>query len=604
MAAQRPGFNLGERWLQFSNVPLEKIGQMWKLAQQRAGRYPRPYRWLYPLAVWFMDWFGPLLILSYPLPARWLPDDKFGAFFFRLKKNPGVALRALGLFVTMPLMEAGAEEKPPASGYAHPLSKFHFAQSANDYADVLVVGSGAGGAPAAYELCRKGLKVALVEKGEIVKLLRSYEALEKYYVGQGFTISKTGGATMVLAGSAVGGTTSINSGTCLRPLRECIERWDELTGMNFAGGLLEPYFGRVEKQIGVCTPGWELQSKSAFLVKEGFEKIGRPEVFILPRNIRGCKGSGRCAFVCPAQAKQSTDLSYLPQAVEHGLQLLMQTTVTGIREEHDGVQAELQNGSGKRTIRCKKIIIAGGALHTPLLIKKNRLGSHYADAGKNLKIHPATKVFAFFPNLDHGPGGIPQGIGYRPPDLPRVTMEGIHTTEGVTGPIISAGGKNYNWWMEHHNQLASFGLMVRDRNTGNVVSTRDFPSLDYRAHREDVMDAVKGMKLIAEAFFAAGAEKVLLPLYGNNLNELSSAGELQKIEPQKVRTQDVILSGFHPQGTAGIGRLVDENLLLKGTKNIYVCDASVLPDSPGVNPMVSIMALSLRLGEYMGKTLR
>lgn len=599
MAAQYAGLNLGERWLQFSNVPIDKIKLTWKLAQQRAARYPRPYRWLYPLAVWFVDWFGPLLILAYPLPARWLSDDRFGEFFFRLKKHPGVALRALGLFVTMPLMEASAEEKLPGVPYKHPLEKIRKQPVANETADALIIGSGAGGAPVAHELCRRGLKVVLVEKGEIVKPLISGQAVEKYYVGQGFTVSRTGGATMVLAGSTVGGTTSINSGTCFRPLTQCLERWDELTGMNFSGGLLNPYFERVEKQIGVCTPGWELQSKSSFLIKEGLEKIGRPEVFILPRNIRGCKGSGRCAFVCPTQAKQSTDLSYLPQAIEHGLQLLMQTTVTGIREENDGVLVETQNADGKQTIRCKKLIIAGGALHTPLLIKKNRLGSHYAEAGKNLKIHPATKVFAFFPNLDHGPGGIPQGVGYRPPELPRVTMEGIHTPVGVTGPIISAGGKNYNRWMERHNQLASFGLMVRDRSTGSVVSTRDFPSLDYRAHREDVMDAVKGMKLIAEAFFAAGAEKVLLPLYGDNLNELSSASELQKIQPEHVRRQDVILSGFHPQGTAGIGRLVNENLLLKGAKNIYVCDASALPDSPGVNPMVSIMALSLRLGEYL-----
>ncbi|HXH17678.1 MAG TPA: GMC family oxidoreductase [Chitinophagales bacterium] len=600
MTVKRTGLSLGERWLQFANVPFDTIPHKWALARLRARRYPRPFRWLYPLAVWFVDWFGPLLILYYPLPARWLPDDKFDELFTRLRKHSGAMLRTLGLFVTLPLMEVSAGEKAPAAGYVHPLAKFRLSPRAPDRADVLVVGSGAGGAPLAYELCRKGLKVVLVEKGEIVSPLRSAEALEKYYVGQGFTVSRSGDATMVLAGSTVGGSTSVNSGTCMRPLPHCLQRWDELTGMNFSGEALNPYFERVEKHIGVCTPGWELQSKSAFLVKEGFEKIGRPEVFLLPRNAPACKGSGRCAFVCPTQAKKSTDTTYLPQALEHGLHLIIKTTVTGITEEKDGVKVGMQGAEGRQAVRCKKLIIAAGALYTPLLIKRNRLGSHYREAGKNLKIHPASKVFGWFPHLDHGAGGIPQGVGYCPPDLPHITMEGIHTPAGVTGPIISVGGKNFNWWMEHHNELASFGLMVRDRGTGKVISTPDFPSLDYRVHPQDAMDAVKGLKIIGEAFFAAGAQRLLLPFYGNNPSEINSLAELQAIRPEKIRPRDITFSGFHPQGTAGIGRLVDEHLLLKGTKNIYICDASVFPDSPGVNPMVTIMVLSMRLGDYLG----
>jgi choline dehydrogenase-like flavoprotein len=45
--------------------------------------------------------------------------------------------------------------------------------------------------------------------------------------------------------------------------------------------------------------------------------------------------------------------------------------------------------------------------------------------------------------------------------------------------------------------------------------------------------------------------------------------------------------------------VVDADLRLIGAPNGWVCDASVLPDSPGVNPQLTIVALSLRLAATM-----
>ena len=110
-----------------------------------------------------------------------------------------------------------------------------------------------------------------------------------------------------------------------------------------------------------------------------------------------------------------------------------------------------------------------------------------------------------------------------------------------------------------------------------------------------------GLLMMAEAMFLAGAERVLLPL-GRDC-EVGSLDELRTRHPDEFTPQSVISVGFHPQGTTGIGRVVDANLKLSGSQRIWIGDAGVLPDSPGVNPQVSIMAFSMRLAEHLAHEL-
>lgn len=465
--------------------------------------------------------------------------------------------------------------------------------------DAIIIGSGAGGAPLALELCKKGWDVVMLEQGQLLKPASPPAILERYYTAQGFTVSVNGGNTIVLAGSAVGGTTAINSGTCLRPLQECLTDWDKLTNMSFSDGLLDPYFPKVEKQLGVCVPDRSLLSKSALKFDEGMQKLRGEQTFILPRNAPNCSAKGLCCFCCPTKAKQSTDIAYLPEAVQHGLQLMIGTKAIAIKEHKDHVAVRIEKDGKQQELKARVLIISGGALNTPGILKRNRIGNSYRQAGDHLKIHPANKVFAHFPGLKHGVGGIPQGTGYKPTELPRITLEGIHTPQSMTGPIIAVAGNRFNWWMSHHDDMASFGLMVRDRGHGKVMQHANFPTLRYRIHPQDAKDVVDGLKLIAEAFFAAGAERVLLPFVGPNRNEFENADQLKSIDADKIKGTDIILSGFHPQGTAGIGRVVDGNLKVFGSERVYVCDASVLPDSPGVNPQVTIMAFAHRLAEHL-----
>jgi hypothetical protein len=563
------------------------------------GRYPLRFRLIYRFSVLFFDRLCPLLALGRPARAARLDDEAFARVMQWIQEQPLALVRVLFMLVTQPMMEVLAAEPPPEHR-EHPLAATPpRPQPPREQLDVLVIGSGAGGAPVAWKLATAGARVALVEQGTLVTPLTAAQAIERYYVVQGMTASLAGHAVLVSAGSTVGGSTSINSGTCLRPLPEQLRLWDEEWGTDFAGGALDPWLADAERLIGVETPSEALQSKSGRLFQQGLAALGREGSYILPRNAPGCEASGRCCFGCPPGAKRSTDRAFLVPAVEAGLLLYRGATARGIWEERDGVSVSVELPEGRILLRARHLVIAAGALFTPGLLRRSRLGAHWRRAGGHLRIHPAMKVMAYFPGLAHGERGIPQGIGYRNAEMPRLTFEGVHTPPSVTAPLLNFAGRRFPWWWARHEDLASFGVMLRERGFGRVVEQRGIPMMLYRLRWEDAWDLRRGLLFLAEVFLAAGAERVLLPVAGGECAEVTDRRDLAPGSTRAFNPEQLAVIGFHPQGTAGIGRVVEPDLQLAGSARISVCDASVLPDSPGVNPQMTIMALSLRLAQRL-----
>jgi choline dehydrogenase-like flavoprotein len=497
---------------------------------------------------------------------------------------------------------AGTPPSEPLPG--HPLAPRLASQRTDlplDY-DVVVIGSGAGGAPLALRLQRAGLRVALLEQGGLALPTTPFLALERSYARQGMVVSIRRGILPVFAGCALGGTTAINSGTTLRPIRPWISAWDEAFGAD-ALGLLEPFLEEAERLLRVETPPRSLLGPSAALFEEGLSSLGLGGARVLRRNAPGCRGAGSCCFGCPAFAKKGTDLAFLPEALDDGLALWARTRAEQVIEGPGALRVAVRRLGRSLTLRTRHVVLAAGALFTPGLIARGRLGERWREAGRHLKIHPAAKVTAFFEAPVHGGRGVPQGLGWQPPDpaLERLVMEGVFTPPEALAPILPLPGRRARWWLERHEHLASMGMMVRDRGHGRVLSLLGRPFPDYALHPEDGLDLARGILRCAEVWFAAGARRVVLPVVGVP-NEIDSLASLRAIQAQTLRPGNLYASGFHPQGTAGVGRVVDADLRL--TPRVSVCDASVLPDTPGVNPQLVIMALSLRLAARLEGELR
>lgn len=588
-----------EKWLIYYGATNEDASHLATLVQQRVKRYPMIMPLLHFFSVTLVELILPLFFCGKITRFSSLEKKNFFSLEKKLSGSKILFVRLIYLFVRLPLFEIRyAENKSSNFSYQHPLRQKITATHHRDF-DVIVIGSGAGGAPVACELAKSGKKVAVFESGDLVKTQTVSSALEKYYYNQGFTFSALKGMNLVLAGNTVGGTTSINSGTSLPPRVDFLEKCDEILGTRFASGELDPYLKRVHDDIGIVTPPRERLGKSGLLFEQGLHELGLKGSYVLPRNAAGCEGSGRCCFVCPTQGKKSTDLNYLSQALDYGAHLFIKSKVIKIKETQKGVEVWVVDESQKKTrYTAKKLVIAGGVFGTTQLIRKNKLGRFWKSVGLGLRMHPASKVFAFFDDGVEDGLGIPQGIGYKEERFPHIVFEGVHTPRAGAAPMIQAVGESYKQWLDNYHQVATFGLMLVDRKGGRLSFVRNWPIVDYELTENDVEEIKRALIFCGKVFFAAGAKCVLLPFTGV-VNEFSTREALINFSKVKVSAKNLYTSGFHPQGTAAMGKVVDENLKLYGCENVFVSDASVLPVSPGVNPQVTIMALSLRLADHM-----
>ena len=179
---------------------------------------------------------------------------------------------------------------------------------------VVVIGTGAGGGVVACELAQKGIDVVMLESGQhfdpktfgsdVNRHLR-----ETYWYG-GSTIALGRPGIPIPLGRTVGGTTTINSGTCFRTPNRILDAWSE-AGVLQDPSRLDRAYSRVEERISVQSVPSELLGGSSDVIARGAEAL-RLEHGPLKRNIRGCGQSAVCAFGCPRNAKQSTNITYVP----------------------------------------------------------------------------------------------------------------------------------------------------------------------------------------------------------------------------------------------------------------------------------------------------
>jgi choline dehydrogenase-like flavoprotein len=181
-------------------------------------------------------------------------------------------------------------------------------------ADACVIGTGAGGAPVAALLAEAGMRVVVLEEGELhgpeTMTARPRDMMPRLY-RDGGQIATGGNPPIVLPlGRGVGGTTLINSGTCFRTPPHVLDRWRADHGLDLD---LDEEFALVEEAIGVREVPPEIAGRNGNLVKEGADRLGVSAGY-LKRNVRGCIGSGVCAFGCPTGAKQHAGQVWIPRA--------------------------------------------------------------------------------------------------------------------------------------------------------------------------------------------------------------------------------------------------------------------------------------------------
>jgi ferredoxin len=215
---------------------------------------------------------------------------------------------------------------PPRPGpRLKPIAHPEIAGGVSVRADVVVIGSGAGGAVVAKELAERGISVIVVEEGAyfVQEDFRGSlpDRFQKLYRDGGTTLALGRPFVSVPLGKAVGGTTVVNSGTCFRAPDRVLREWESRWGIEGASpDALGEIFDRVERTMHVKPVPEELLGENARVFRRGAEALGMHGA-PMRRNIDGCRGCGVCAFGCPSDAKRAMHLSYLPLAEAAGARI-------------------------------------------------------------------------------------------------------------------------------------------------------------------------------------------------------------------------------------------------------------------------------------------
>jgi choline dehydrogenase-like flavoprotein len=505
--------------------------------------------------------------------------------------------------------------EPPAPEGEAPLGDLQPAADGED-CDVVIVGSGAGGAVAATVLAEAGLDVLVLEAGPYVDR-RSYPdeplaAITQLYRDGGLTIAEGLPAIPTPVGRAVGGTTVINSGTCFRAPRGVLERWREEAGIEWITAMDADY-AAAEELLHVAPVDPERMGRNGQLLMEGAQELGvahRP----LSRNAGRCVQCSSCPLGCRLDAKRAVHVSYLPRAVAAGARVRAGVEARRILFEGKraiGVEcsAGMEDPAAPRprryNVRARKaVIVAGGAFGTPELLMRSGVRSRSGELGRNLRIHPACWVGARFDEEVRGWEGVMQSYAVTEWERYGLLLEATFTPLAFGGQWLPGTGAAYERRLADYGHVASTGVHLSDRSRGRVGLAGDGSlRITYRLTRDDAARLAFGIARAAELFYAAGAREVYPQIGGLPVVSRNGIPELDASPPPARRLR---LEAFHPLGTARMDAdpargVVDTDGAVHGYESLLVADGSLFPSSIGVNPMMTIIAMAANVARQLAE---
>jgi long-chain-alcohol oxidase len=472
--------------------------------------------------------------------------------------------------------------------------------------DVCVVGSGAGGGVAAAVIAEAGLDVVVLEAGPHLEdadfHLTELEAYSRLYL-ESAALTTTDGGVGLLAGCCVGGTTTINYTTSFRTPEEVRAEWgDPFTSSEFATSL-----DAVCERLGVNSDEGK-PSKRDEAMARGLERLGW-HVAEMPRNVRGCEQGvvcGRCGFGCPIGAKQSTLVTWLVDAQANGARLVPGARAQRVRINDGGAHSVEATSNGHSVlVRARVVVLAAGALYTPVLLRASGLSNQ--NIGRHLHLHPTTGVSGVFDEEIRPWEGTMQALySDQHRDLDGDGY-GLKYETAAVHPGVLVAFSPWESAREHAKLMAQLpwitgiGVLLRDRSEGEVRITRGgVPRVRYRLGGDDLRHVRVGLDGAAQILEAAGARRVF-----------SSHARLCAFEPGPATRQRFLeqadrigfgpgrctFYAFHLMGSARIGTSPATSVTKPDGEtwersNLYVMDGSSFPSASGVNPMLTIEAIA------------
>jgi choline dehydrogenase-like flavoprotein len=479
--------------------------------------------------------------------------------------------------------------------------------------DVCVVGSGAGGSVAAAVLVAAGKDVAVLEAGGYFDDAdfdgAELGGFQRLYLEGGFaaTVDQSVG---LLAGECLGGGTVVNYCTSFRTPEDVRSEWAAAGVRWFTGEEYTRSLDAVCTRLSVNLEHNRVSAREQVL-QRGLNALGW-HAAPMPRNVVGCdqgKVCGYCGYGCSLGAKQSSTKTWLADAQMAGARLVTETRALRVRIEAGsatGVEARSRNGC-RVNVRCKAVIVACGAIHTPALLLRSGLRNE--NIGRHLHLHPVSNVCGVFEEEIRPWEGTMQAI-YSDEHRFLTGNYGVKYETTALQPVIAVAvlpwrePEHYRSLLGKLSNTTAIGVLLRDRDGGRVSADGEGnPVAHYALSEFDRAHLRRGFIGAARILEAAGARLIFSPHAKWCAYEPGRNGSLDSftnaMDAAGWDSGRLALFSFHIMGSARLGGSPKTSATRADgetweVRNLFVMDGSSFPSASGVNPMISIEAIAHR----------
>ena len=420
--------------------------------------------------------------------------------------------------------------------------------------DAIVIGSGPGGASVAAELSRQGKKVLILERGTGASIKGTMLQSIGIALIPGRGLYFTSELLAMVRGIVLGGSSILAYATAFDPNYELFEKH---------GVDLRAEIEQAKKVLPIAVLSDNLIGPSAKRLQASARALGYPWEK-LPKMVHQEKcrtNCDKCTMGCPYEAKW-TSRELVNQALAYGSTVLTEANVIRMNVSDGHISGvEFIMGGRKHEAKAPVVILAAGGIGTPLILR--RLG--ITQAGTNFFFDPLVVVAGTIDDLDNG-REFPMAVGYHDLEAGYLITDLIWP-DWIRQVFTLRVGRVDK--LAGHRKMASVMIKITDDLGGRLTrfGWPDKPLTD--GDRKRLKNGVEV------------ARKILMNAGARNMYTTGT-------------------TAVHPGGTAKIGDVVDSNLKTK-YDNLYVCDSSVIPDSWGLPPTLTIIALGKRLVKHLSK---
>lgn len=469
--------------------------------------------------------------------------------------------------------------------------------------DVVVIGSGPGGAACAALLAESGVKVAIVEEGDWISTENSptdlANSFKNFYRDNGTSAFIGSPPTPFLQGCAVGGTSTINGAISWRLPEAVYRSWvqaDSALEQALPWDAIVKSTDAVEQRLNITPTSPETAGPRNLLMAKGANALGlenRP----ISRNVKNCQSSGNCLHYCRNNAKQSMDKTYLLDAEAQGADIYSSISATRIHTENNKAKAvEGRSKSGQAVIlKANTIVLAASAIQSPLLLLKSGIKS--GPVGEYFQCHPGVSVSGRFPQNIHNWRDATQGHEVIGLCHEGIKFESAAMDISVMGMRLPGAGAAFMENLQNTRRHVDWAAAIKSSAKGKISLFMGKPLLRWSASQSDVLLFRKGAYVLGKMLLAAGAESIYLGAKGWG-QPISDPQQLELFGTQgPSKASEYNFAVTHMFGTCRMGSdktnsVVNVDFQHHQIAGLYVSDSSVFPSNTGVNPQTSILALS------------